>query len=134
MMGDWFGVSRRRPKISMKMKLALYKLQDGTCEGCKRKLPMDVMEADHKKAFSKGYGEDINNLQMLCTSCNKKKGAGTMGQLDKKLKATGALKGAKATGKATTAATAPAKKKAAVKTTAAKKPKKKAARDPWGFF
>ena len=134
MMDDWFGVSRRRPKISMKMKLALYKLQDGTCKGCNRKLDIDLMEADHIKAFSKGYGEDINNLQLLCGSCNKKKVRGTMGQLDKKLKATGVLKATKATGKAATAAKATTKKKAAVKTkTAAKRPKKQA-RDPWGFF
>ena len=132
MMDDWFGGGRARPKFSPKMKLALYKIQGGTCEGCKRKVPIDLMEVDHKKAFSRGYGDGINNLQLLCSSCNKKKGAGTMGQLGKRLKATGALKGAKANGKVATAAKATTKNKAAVKT-AAKKPKKKAA-DPWGFF
>lgn len=138
-MMDWFGMGRRRPKIPAATKQLLYERQKKKCNGCGRELPLDLMDADHKKAFSKGHGENIGNLQLLCRTCNVRKGSGTMRRLEIRnaakgiktpttAKAKAAPKGKTATAKAAT------KNKATAKTTTAKKPKKKAPRDPWAIF
>ncbi len=132
-MVDIFGFGpRRRPKISAATKKLLYDRQKGKCPGCGRKPDIDFMDVDHIKAFARGHGENLGNLQLLCRTCNTTKGAGTM----RRLEIRNAAKGIKAPAKAktTTAKASTTKKKAAAKTTAAKKPKKKATRDPmWPF-
>ena len=83
---------RTRPKFTTKEKDALYKQQGGKCKGCSKKFEMRNMAVDHIRPFSKGGSERLTNLQLLCTSCNTLKGAGTMAELKKKLQAKGYIK------------------------------------------
>ena len=112
---------RARPSFNKKDKEFLYKRQERKCNGCKRSLPMDVLHVDHIRAFSKGGSDKPSNLQLLCGTCNGKKGNGTQAQFEKKLaqekgKGKAVSKSATATKKTTTA-----KKSATKKTT--RKPK-----------
>ena len=106
MVFDPFGMmeeqKRSRPTFSPREKAALYKEQGGKCNGCEKKFEVRNLSVDHIKPFSKGGGERLNNLQLLCNSCNSMKGNGTQAQLKKRLKEKGIVKG--------TATTAPAKK------------------------
>ena len=76
---------RARPSFNKKDKEFLYKRQERKCNGCKRSLPMDVLHVDHIRAFSKGGSDKPSNLQLLCGTCNGKKGNGTQAQFEKKL-------------------------------------------------
>ena len=113
-----FGFGRSRPTFGPKEKSALYAGQKGRYNGCRLKLPMRNLTVDHIRPFSRGGGERLTNLQLLCSSCNSMKGDGTMSQLRKKLQAKGITKAPKAAA----AKRAPAKKK-----TPSRRPK----RDPF---
>ena len=52
----------------------LYELQNGVCNGCGEHFAIKIMEVDHIIAKSKGGTDHFENLQMLCSSCNKIKG------------------------------------------------------------
>ncbi len=65
---------------SPNIKIKLYKAQNGRCNapcgknGKGRKFPIDIFEVDHIDPRSKG-GKDIDeNLQLLCPTCNRRKG------------------------------------------------------------
>ncbi len=75
------------PTRSSNIKQMLFKRQDGRCAGlCHddeigREFPIDIFEIDHIKPRSKG-GRDIDeNLQLLCSTCNGRKGNRTMTKL-----------------------------------------------------
>ena len=124
MMGDIFGGRRARPTFTPKEKEALYAQQKGICKGCGKKFEMRNMAVDHIRAFAKGGGDRLNNLQLLCTSCNSLKGVGTMTQLKSKLSRQGITKAPpKATGKV----------KTTKKPTAKKPMAKRRAADPFDF-
>ena len=65
----------------------LYGQQEGACNGCKQWFPFKVMEVDHIVPKSKGGTDHIENLQMLCGSCNKIKGQNPMEYLMAQLNA-----------------------------------------------
>ena len=72
------------PQRSKNIKLVLYGRQKGRCagncgpDGKGRTLDLDLFEVDHIAPRSKG-GEDVDsNLQLLCTTCNRRKGSRTM--------------------------------------------------------
>ena len=103
---------RRRPRPTKEDKAPHYSHQGGKCNGCKRAFNIENMEMDHKvKPFSAGGGERTGNQQLLCGNCNRRKGTGTMKQLEKKLIADGTIK-------ALAKPAAKPAKKAAVKPTA----------------
>lgn len=52
----------------------LYGKQEGHCTGCKRDFLFRNMTIDHIVPRSKGGTDDINNLQLLCGTCNSIKG------------------------------------------------------------
>ena len=58
----------------------LYGEQEGHCAGCETHFPFKVMEVDHILPQSRGGGDHIDNLQLLCTHCNKSKGSKTMAE------------------------------------------------------
>ena len=58
----------------------LYGEQEGVCAGCLVHFPFKVLEADHILPRSKGGTDHYENLQLLCTRCNKSKGSKTMAE------------------------------------------------------
>ena len=58
----------------------LYGVQEGVCAGCETHFPFKVMEVDHILPQSRGGTDHGDNLQLLCTHCNKSKGSKTMAE------------------------------------------------------
>jgi len=48
--------------------------QKGRCSYCGRTHRIRYLEIDHKHPLSRGGGNEIGNLQLLCTPCNMRKG------------------------------------------------------------
>ncbi len=67
----------------------LYGQQEGKCNGCRVLFPYRNMTVDHETPQSKGGGDNIENLQLLCGACNSMKGAGTQEELIVRLKEAG---------------------------------------------
>ena len=80
---------RRRKTFSTDLKLELHKAQDGKCMYCGRRPGMDLMDVDHKNPRAKGGSDQKRNLQLLCRSCNTRKGATTDRQFRAKFKSIG---------------------------------------------
>ena len=130
MMFDPFGLGepkRSRPTFTPKEKDALHNQQGGQCNGCGQKFAVRNLTVDHIKPFSKGGGERLTNLQLLCGSCNSIKGNGTQAELKKRLKEKGIVKGGSVASKKAVATP----KKAASKT---RKPPRKKDDDPFKIF
>jgi hypothetical protein len=63
---------KRRPAIPGYMKSAVYLRDGGMCRRCRSR---DHIEYDHIIPWSKGGRHSIDNLQLLCRTCNRRKGA-----------------------------------------------------------
>ena len=72
-------------------KRALYGKQEGRCGGCKVHFELRNMEVDHVVPRVKGGPNHISNYQLLCGSCNRRKGAGSQAELVAKLKRDGII-------------------------------------------
>ena len=55
-------------------KRRLYSEQRGRCAECKREIPFDLLEQDHRYPKSRGGPNTEANTQLLCGTCNKRKG------------------------------------------------------------
>lgn len=55
------------------MKRTAYEKQGGICPICKKHFEIEDMEGDHITPWHEGGKTDINNLQMLCKDCNRRK-------------------------------------------------------------
>ena len=55
-------------------KHVLFGRQEGRCNGCQTDFPFKLFEVDHIVPRSKGGADHLNNLQLLCSSCNRIKG------------------------------------------------------------
>lgn len=55
-------------------KAVIFRLGNGVCAICGKKVTEDEFEADHKVPHSKGGKTQIANGQILCSTCNKVKG------------------------------------------------------------
>ena len=67
------------PQRSKNIKRVLYERQKVRCNGiCGRVLDIDLFEIDHIVPRSKGGSDMDDNLQLLCSTCNRKKGSKTM--------------------------------------------------------
>ena len=53
---------------------ALYGEQEGNCAGCRTHFEARHLEVDHIISRRKGGTDHIDNLQLLCSSCNRIKG------------------------------------------------------------
>ena len=62
------------PKNYRENKHILYGQQEGHCGGCRTHFEFRHFDVDHKVPQSKGGGGHIENLQLLCASCNRIKG------------------------------------------------------------
>ncbi len=76
------------PANSPANKKLLYGEQAGNCEGCGQHFQVQNLEVDHIIAKSKGGTDHIENLQLLCGSCNRIKGNRGMEYLQVKLQLT----------------------------------------------
>lgn len=59
--------------FSDSQKRTAYEQQGGICTCCGKKYKYEEMEGDHIKPWSKGGKTEIENLQMLCRDCNRRK-------------------------------------------------------------
>ena len=66
-------------------KRALYGEQGGNCAGCQEHFKINHFHIDHIIAKSKGGTDHVENLQLLCGSCNSTKGNRGMDYLRAKL-------------------------------------------------
>ena len=58
----------------------LYGEQEGECAGCGTHFPFRVMDVDHILPKSRGGTDHPDNLQLLCSGCNRSKGGRTMAE------------------------------------------------------
>ncbi|MDE0303193.1 MAG: DNA methyltransferase [Gammaproteobacteria bacterium] len=58
----------------------LYGEQEGVCAGCDTHFPFRVMDVDHILPRSRGGTDHADNLQLLCSGCNRSKGSKTMAE------------------------------------------------------
>ena len=58
----------------------LYGEQEGVCAGCDTHFPFRVMDVDHIMPRVKGGTDHPDNLQLLCSGCNRSKGGRTMAE------------------------------------------------------
>ncbi|MCY4141192.1 MAG: DNA methyltransferase [Rhodobacteraceae bacterium] len=58
----------------------LYGEQEGVCNGCETHFPFRVMDVDHMLPRVKGGTDHPDNLQLLCSGCNRSKGGKTMAE------------------------------------------------------
>jgi len=59
-------------------KHVLFGQQEGLCAGCRTEFPYRAFEVDHVIPQSRGGTDHVDNLQLLCSSCNRIKGNRTM--------------------------------------------------------
>ena len=52
----------------------LFGQQEGLCNGCRTEFPFRIFEVDHFIPQSRGGTDHLENLQLLCPSCNRIKG------------------------------------------------------------
>ena len=64
----------------------LYGHQNGSCCGCNTKFEIQHLEIDHIVPRSQGGGHERENLQLLCSNCNRRKGDRPMEYLMARLK------------------------------------------------
>lgn len=81
--------ARKRKSFSAALKQELHKAQSGKCMYCGRKSSIDLMDIDHKNPMAKGGSDQKRNLQLLCRTCNTRKGATTDRQFRTKFKSIG---------------------------------------------
>ncbi len=62
------------PKNYRQNKHILYGEHEGRCGGCRTHFEFRHLEVDHKLPRSKAGGDHLENLQLLCASCNRIKG------------------------------------------------------------
>ena len=55
-------------------KHVLFGQQEGLCNGCKMDFPFKLFEVDHVVPRSRGGTDHLDNLQLLCSHCNRIKG------------------------------------------------------------
>ena len=55
-------------------KHVLFGRQEGRCNGCRMEFPFKMFDVDHVIPRSRGGTDHLDNLQLLCSHCNRLKG------------------------------------------------------------
>ena len=76
----------------IKNKNYLYGEQGGDCNACGTHFEKRHFEVDHIISKKKGGTHHLENLQLLCGNCNKRKGEGSLEDLLAKLRKEGVIK------------------------------------------
>ena len=71
-----------------KNKHVLFGQQEGRCGGCRMDFPFKIFEVDHMIPRSRGGADHFENLQLLCSHCNRLKGDREQSYLMARLKET----------------------------------------------
>jgi len=67
-----------RQEFSRKTMLEAWRLADGRCVSCQKKIrPGDGPEYDHRISCKKGGTNDLSNCDVLCRACHSKKTGGS---------------------------------------------------------
>ena len=75
----WYVLTRKEKYLNIRaftqsQKRELYEKQQGICPACKEHFNISEMEADHITPWHQGGKTELNNGQMLCQECNRRKG------------------------------------------------------------
>ena len=62
-------------RLSPDVVAGIFKAQRGKCAVCRTNLKASGYHIDHIKAVTRGGTSDPNNIQLLCPTCNRSKGA-----------------------------------------------------------
>ena len=79
-------INKNNKPTTIENKHLLFGLQEGKCKGCNVLFNYRNLTVDPIIAQSKGGSDELNNLQLLCGSCNSIKGNRDMTYLKTKLK------------------------------------------------
>ena len=60
--------------VSRSVMLQVVRRDQGVCRSCGKNVPDDEVEFDHIIPHSKGGPSTVNNIRLLCRSCNRRKG------------------------------------------------------------
>ena len=74
------------PRNYRQNKHILFGQQEGICNGCKGDFPFKLYEVDHVVPRSRGGTDHLDNLQLLCSHCNRVKGGRPQEHLIARLK------------------------------------------------
>ena len=75
-------IPAERQPLPRGVKERLYRAWGGRCAGCRDVFrQIGNLQVDHIRPVALGGTNDLYNLQLLCRSCNEKKGTGTMQRL-----------------------------------------------------
>ena len=66
-------------------KKELYGEQEGVCKGCEEHFQARHLEIDHIVPRAQGGTDHRDNLQLMCGSCNRRKGSGSMSKFTARL-------------------------------------------------
>lgn len=124
-----FDEGRTRKKIGDLEKRALFSNQSGRCMYCGIKRNINEFDIDHKNPHSRGGSDSLRNLQLLCRTCNTRKGARTDGEFRKVFSAL--LEPARQAKGPPSRAIPQSKFEAVQKTVSAKKAKRRTRNDDW---
>ena len=84
-----FEMARTRKPCPPVWKRELFAAQGGKCMYCGYRVRIDLMDCDHKNPFSKGGSDTKRNYQVLCRTCNGRKGKLTDKEFRIRFKAAG---------------------------------------------
>ena len=67
----------QRTRLGQSIRKELFRRQGGRCMYCGSRQRMDLMDIDHKIPVARGGSNQRSNLQLLCRTCNARKGTKT---------------------------------------------------------